>query len=385
MGRRGFLWAVAAAPSIVFADDAANAPAIESVELMRSGDRRFVEVRDTEGTVGRTPANNRLPLTPRMFRRLVADYFVGKPLGGRADLGRLVDGVYYSGDERGSVYKFAGMPFWNAVAHVEVACWDLLGRRAGRPVGELLGGRRRDAVDVYISEFGRETTAEQEVENAERDLEKTGATAVKLKVGLRMRTTPEQTRRDRRMIELARGRWGGAVTVYVDANGSYDAAGAVEMGRFLDDHGVALFEEPLPWQDRRGTREVTGALAGRAIRVAGGEQDSSLYDWAEMAERRVVDVLQPDVFYNGGLVRTLRVAALAKRHGRPLTPHSPKVLPEAAATLQLLSCVEGLGPFQEYRSYGTVKDGRVAIPAGPGLGVDDGWYRRDAAKAVRTD
>ena len=169
------------------------------------------------------------------------------------------------------------MPFWNIIGHLDVAIFDMLGRIAGVSVGELLGGKRRGEIPVYISQFGRSTTAEQEVAIAARDLEKTGAKATKLKVGLRMANSKEQMRRDRRMIERARRTFGDAVTIYVDANGSYTARAAIEMGRFFNEHGVEFIEEPLPWQDYRGTREVTGALQDLNVNVAGDEQDSSLW------------------------------------------------------------------------------------------------------------
>ena len=343
---------------------------LEAIDQLRIGDAIWMRVRSTDGDTGYCPGNDRLDVTVALAKQLVIPFFLGKDA---RDIERLVDGVYTEHDRRGSVYKFAGMPFWNVVAHVEVAIFDLRGKLAGRPVCELLGERRREAIDVYISQFGRETTAEQEVENARRDLEQSGARATKLKIGLRMANSPAQTRRDRRIIELARKTLGDHITIYVDANGSYTRDEAVEMGRFLNAHGVRLFEEPLPWQDYRGTRDVTRSLQDLPIQVAGGEQDSSLWQWGEMTEQRIVDIVRtfigPVPGSIGGFVRSLRVAQMAAAAGMQFTPHSPTVLPRAAAHLHLCAVVPNLGPFQEYRASGEVTAGRVAVPTGEGLGL----------------
>ncbi len=117
----------------------------------------------------------------------------------------------------------------------------------------------------------------------------------------------------------------------------------------------------------RGTKKVTDALK---MTVAGGEQDSSLWQWREMIESRILDHVQPDVSYNGGFVRTLRVARMAEKAGMQITPHSPTTLPRAAANLHLCAVVPNLGPFQEYRAYGSVENGKVTIPTSAGLGVN---------------
>lgn len=340
---------------------------IDSVEQLRVGDSIWYRARDENGAEGYCPGNDRLKVTVEMAKQLVIPFFVGKDA---RQIESLVDDVYTVRDSRGSVYKYAGMPFWNVVAHLEVAILDMLSRKAQVSVSQLFGDQKRTEIPVYISQFGRNTSAEEEVANAARDLEKTGAKATKLKVGLRMANSDKQTRRDRNMIELARKILGDDITIYVDANSSYTVEEAIAMGRFFNDYGVAFVEEPIPWQDYRGTQRVADALRALDIKVAGGEQDSSLWQWKDMIERRTIDIAQPDLFYNGGLIRTLRVARMAEAAGLPVTPHSPKVLPVAAANLHLCSLLPNIGPFQEYRSFGKVTKGMVSVPRGDGLGIE---------------
>ena len=166
------------------------------------------------------------------------------------------------------------------------------------------------------------------------------------------------------------------MTIYADADGSYDALQAIEVGRMLESYGVALFEEPCPWEDFVATKLVADTLT---IDVAGGEQDTSLPRFQWMVENRGVDLLQPDLLNNGGFIRSMRVARMAQEAGLPVSPHSPTSGPGAALGLQFASVVENLGPYQERRADAQaapwyaptfdVQNGQLAIPAGPGLGV----------------
>src|SRR5205823_2317475 len=115
--------------------------------------------------------------------------------------------------------------------------------------------------------------------------------------------------------------------------------------------------------------------------VAGGEQDTSEPRFAWMARSRVVDVLQPDVTYNGGFIRTARVARLAAAAGLPCTPHSPSVGAREVPVLQFAATTENVGPFQEYHAAPRPPDrrfnpsfevvnGALQVPTGPGLGIE---------------
>src|SRR5262249_61570197 len=110
-------------------------------------------------------------------------------------------------------------------------------------------------------------------------------------------------------------------TIYVDANGSYDAAKAIEVGKMLEAQGVGFFEEPCPFEELEQTKKVADALT---MPVAGGEQDASLPRFAGMIRDRVVDVVQPDVNYNGGVVRAgPRGRGAAPGGGAETAPHPP--------------------------------------------------------------
>ena len=346
---------------------------IESIELLRVDKSYYVRTTSSDGAAGITSANDRLLNTLTLFRNLIIPYFKGKDA---RDLETLVDGVYIYD----SYYKYAGMPFWNAVGHIEISLFDMMGKISGQPVGSLLGKKIRSEIPVYISRLTRETTPEEEVEQVEKALTMTGTKAVKLKIGGRMFNNAHFTRRTNRMIPLVRSRLGDNITIYVDSNGSYDADEAISVGRMLQEHDVGFFEEPCGWQEYEQTKRVADALT---MIVAGGEQDTSLAQFEWMIRHRVVDLVQPDLYYNGGFIRCLRVARMAEKVGMKITPHSPKSGADAAAMLHFASVVANLGPHQEYSASPEVKNGLVKVPTGPGLGIHiDPKLIRDAETVV---
>jgi L-alanine-DL-glutamate epimerase-like enolase superfamily enzyme len=287
-----------------------------------------------------------------------------------------------------SNYKYHGTPFWNCVAYVEAAIWDLLGRAVGKSVGELIGGAWRNRIPIYLSCMRRDNTAREEVALLKARLEATGARAVKFKIGGRMRDNEDSLPgRTDALLPLARKELGDDVALYVDANGSYDHAKAIEIGRQLEDLNYAWFEEPCPCEQWEETRAVAHALD---IDVAGGEQECNMAVFRGLIRDRAVDVVQPDLMYNGGLIRALRVARMAAEAGMKVAPHSPKHNPELATALHFAAHVRNAGPFMEFPVnevqhaswYGprfvVEPGGFVSVPTGPGLGVEydaDIWTR----------
>ena len=361
---------------------AARAPVkIASVELLRSGSQYFVRSTSADGAVGIARTKEVADYVPILLRR-VAPFFIGKDA---RDLERLVDAVYIEN------YKMAGQPFWAPVAFVEQSLFDLLGKVAGKPVGALLGGVTRPKIPVYLSGSGRTTTAAEEVEVYVRGVAATGARAVKFKIGGRMsRNADTYPGRTRELLTLARKRLGDGVTIYADANGSYDAQAAIEVGRLLQDLNFGFFEEPCPWEEVSETKRVADALR---IPVAGGECDSSLWKFHWMIETGALAIVQPDLNYNGGFIRAARVARMARQRKLPLTPHNTQTDAAAANILHFASAIPNIGPYMEfpwraprqpaswYAPHFEIRDGMVEVPAGPGLGITyDPDYLKKLAK-----
>lgn len=343
---------------------------IRAVDVLRIGKKLIVRSTADSGVQGYALANDNLSVLLPILRQLVIPYFIGKDA---RDLEILVEGVFTHGRN----YKFAGMPFWNCVSHVEFSLLDLLGKMAQVQACVLFGDVLRQEIPVYLSSLRRDTSPEEEVDWLAGRLAETSAEAIKIKIGGRMSkgadAAPERTEK---LVALARRRLGDDLAIYVDANGSYDDRQAIAVGSMLEAHGVNFFEEPCPYYEYEQTRAVAEALD---IPVVGGEQDSSLSQFRWMIRNRVIDMVQPDLLYNGGLIRCLQVAGMAADAGMKITPHSPKADPTAAYMLHFAAVTPNLGPHQEYRAEAApdptwyqpalvIRHGKVALPPGPGLG-----------------
>lgn len=332
---------------------------IHKLEFVQVAGKPWLRATSRDGDVGGAFVNSRLLDTLTLAGRRILPAFVGEDVG---ELPALVDRVYR---QPRSNYKFAGLPFWNAVAHVEIAVLDLVGRKLGRRGAELIGEPLRERVPVYITRLTRETTPEEEVDAVQAALEQTGARACKLKIGGRMQNRPQDVERTNRLVPLARRKLGDAVEIFVDANSSYTAEEAIEVGRMLEQHRVGFFEEPCPWEAYGQTQRVTETLD---LPIAGGEQDSSLNVWRRMTRERGFDLCQPDVFYCGGLFRSLRIGRWAAESGLRVTPHSPKAGWKQNVMLTLAAVTPNLGPFQECVADADTSDGERSVPTSHGFG-----------------
>ncbi|HEV3485965.1 MAG TPA: mandelate racemase/muconate lactonizing enzyme family protein, partial [Vicinamibacterales bacterium] len=345
---------------------------IASVDLLRAKEQFLVRVRSQDGAVGLAVAHpDVLETTWPILTRRVAPFFINKDA---RDLESLLEGVYLTG----SNYKWQGLPFWVPVASVEFALLDLLGKVANKPLGDLFGGVIRRDIAVYRASGNRGNSPEQEIAYLQRLVDETGAKAIKFRLGARMRYDDASTRRDLALIPLTRKTFGDGMTIYADANGSYDIPTALRIGRFMQEHRLAFLEEPVPFDYYDETKQIADDLP---LPVAGGEQESSLRRFRWMIEHKGVDVVQPDLFYFGGFVRSIRVARMAEAAGMPCTPHMSGGGLGYLYVAHFASCVPNAGPFQEYKgeddslpvgsdtSTLTCVNGTLKVPTGPGLGV----------------
>ena len=263
----------------------------------------------------------------------------------------------------------------HALSGIDIALWDIKGKALGKPVSELLGGPRRSRVRAYASTLMPETEAETERHVAGL-IERFGFTAVKLGWGPLGRD-PEH---DVRLARAARRAAGDAVDVLIDAGLGYgaDADTAIRVARELEQLGIFWLEEPF-WPDEL---EAYARLADSVdIRVAAGEEDTTVWGFRELIERGHVDVVQPDVTRCGGITELLRIAEYAASQGKACVPHAWKSGIIKAASLHV-NAVLADALFQEYcvadtplntrltRQTFPVRDGYVDVPTAPGLGVD---------------
>ncbi len=345
---------------------------IESIELLRKDREYILRVRSKDGAEGVAVTNSRPDYLTPILNKLVIPYFIGKDA---RDLESHLFEVY----RYQSNYKLQGLALWCPVAWVEFALLDMIGRVSGKSFGQLLGGVVRDEVDFYIASGRRDSTPEEEVEYLAGLVAETGAKAVKFRLGGRMsRNADAMPGRSEKLIALSRKRLGDDIDIHADANSSYDPPKAIEVGRMLENIGAVYFEEPCPFDHFEDTKKVADALT---IPVAGGEQEYSQRRFRWAIHNRGVDIVQPDLQYYGGLIRSTRVARMAGLAGMPTTVHISGGF-GFVYMLHFASYTPDIGLYQEYKK-GTerysnwfdppleIRDGSITVPRGPGVGIKD--------------
>ncbi len=362
----------AAAAPLLKLDGLSSPVIIDSIQLLQRGREQVVHVRSKDGAEGISFTNGR-PYFQPILEQLIIPFFIGK------DARQLESELLFELYRYRSNYKLQGLAFWSAQAWVEFAILDMLGRVAGKSISELFGGGVRKEVAFYVASGRRDSTPEEEVDYLAQLIEETGAKAVKFRLGGRMsRNRDSAPGRTESLIRLARKTLGDGIDLHADSNSSYDPPQAIKVGRIMEEVNAVFFEEPCPFDHLEDTKKVADALT---IPVAGGEQEFSERRFRWMIHNRGVDIVQPDLHYYGGMIRSLRVAKMAALANMPTTAHISGGL-GFVYVLHFTACVNDVGLYQEYKRgierYKDwfepaleIKDGALSIPTGPGVGIKD--------------
>ena len=345
----------------------------------------FVRVTTESGDVGwgQTSTYN-ADITATIFHRQVAPWALNADA---LDIGGLIQRI----EEK--EHKYPGSYRCRALAGLDTALWDLRGKLEGKPVVDLLGGAPK-SLRVYASSMKRDISPDDEAARLVRLRDTLGFDAFKWRVGAECgRDIDEWPGRTEAIVPRVSRVLGDGVAKLVDANSGFSPGRAIQVGRMLTDEGITQFEEPCPYWKLEETKQVSDALT---IDVTGGEQDWDLGWWARMISARVVDVVQPDVMYMGGIARTLEVARMAGDAGIPCTPHSANLSLVTICTMHLLGAIPNAGKYLEYSIEGpdyypwqqdlflgdpfAIQAGRVRIPSEPGWGIHINPRWLDAAQ-----
>ncbi|MBC9868430.1 MAG: mandelate racemase/muconate lactonizing enzyme family protein [Opitutae bacterium] len=342
---------------------------IESVELLKKDRSYLCRVRSTDGAEGISVAHNTMSVLYPIFLNRLQGFFVGQDAR-RMD--RLVEKVL----EYKLNFRLGGL---------------VLGRIAGKPVGQLLGTIHNTHIPVYQATEWREKPVEESVALIKAAVENSRAQAVKIKVGALMFMTKDPDARGpagrtEAIIPLIRETFGPDMALYADANGYYqDPEEAIRVGKLLQKYNYRYFEEPVYFDWLDGTKEVADALS---IPIAGGEQQHSMYSFRWLLANDGLDVVQPDHYYFGGLIRSLKAARMGEALGKKCIPHLSGGF-GYIYMLQLVSLMPNAGDHIEFKGYEDLpiecktsslrlRDGKIKVPTGPGIGVeiDPDWVKK---------
>lgn len=264
-----------------------------------------------------------------------------------------------------------------ALSGVDIALWDLAGKAAGMPIHRMLGTVKED-VEAY---FAPSLKPPEVIEREAVDAVERGFKAIKLRVGMGERNDLEIVRRVRKAV-------GEKITIMVDANMAYDLKTAKEMGRRFAEYNIFWLEEPVRAHSLSQyvfvLKEMSNAVP---YYVAGGECLFTKYEFLELISKRAVDVVQPDCTTVGGITEAHKIAACAEMWDLMFVPH---VACSSIATVGLAAALHVIAAsthsrFIEYDPYETelrrrilanplvVREGRMRVPEGPGLGIEIDW------------
>lgn len=293
----------------------------------------------------------------------------------------------YNGSRAGHAERFGrAMPVLGrrgihvaAMSGVDLALWDLAAKAKNCSVLELLGGACRDRVTAYASGGWAPSNAiGAELSRYVGE----GFRAVKMRIGAMDGSVDASLER----VRAARQALGPNVQIMCDAHGTMNVADSKRFCAGAAPLGLRFVEEPVPSDDRTGLAEVR---ASSPVAIAAGESEFTAFDFAELLDRRAIDVLQPDLAIAGGMSEGLRIAALAYAHRLELAPHSwgsaiafqaARALAFASPAGVLVEVPMGGAPLlREMAKIDlSLHDGALLPPTGLGFGVtpDPEFVRR---------
>jgi L-alanine-DL-glutamate epimerase-like enolase superfamily enzyme len=265
-----------------------------------------------------------------------------------------------------------------AIGAIDIACWDIAGKAAGRPISDLLGGPARTTMPVYLSlGLGWEAQPEAMLRRVQDGYE-AGHRAFKIRMDWNADRQDANPAKDLAMFKLCREFLPPEIPLSFDANNGYSVSTAIRQGRAFEQLGIAHFEEPLPQYDYLGLRQVADALD---VPVSSGEQEHTRWQFRDLIQIGNPDILQPDIVMAGGITECRRIYDMATAFNKPTMPHCPSAGISSAASLHLYSTYVNATRPHEYQVWQPEaltlykqsilpKDGYVTLPTGPGLGLE---------------
>lgn len=248
---------------------------------------------------------------------------------------------------------------------VDIAIWDIVARFQEVPVWKLFNDKEKEFIQAYASGVDQ-----QDLESTLTQLASQGFTAFKVRVGF-------GNDNDKKAIKKARSILGRENLLMIDANQKWSLEQAVEMIEALEPYSLTWVEEPIRADELEGLAQITRKFP--SIQLAAGENVYGARDFSFLSD--TIPYIQPDITKQGGFTGLNSILKITRNKGRRLIPHYYGSAIGMAATLHYIAglqdedCPLEFDSFQNplieeiVEGFPLVKDGKVKIPLGPGLGV----------------
>lgn len=267
-----------------------------------------------------------------------------------------------------------------ALSALDIALWDLEGKRLGVPVARLLGGAIRTRLRAYASHWLQGADTPEAAFEGAREAVRRGFSAFKFRPfsaeGLR-RNEAAEFRRAAALMEAARDGAGDA-EIFIECSEFLSPRTAPMLDAALQPYRPGWFEEPIPFENARAMANLQRELR---TPIATGERLLSRFEYRELLEQGGCRIVQPDLMHAGGFTEIRKIAALADTWYVPVAPHNPggpictAAAMHLAATVPNFLILEQMEPQRALRDRASsvpirLEDGHLLLPEGPGLGIE---------------
>lgn len=274
-----------------------------------------------------------------------------------------------------------------ALSGIEMAMWDVFGKRVRMPVWKLLGGKVRDRIRVYTGIGG--TTPEECAENACQKVA-AGFRAVKMGASpgpVRFVDTPKTIDFMVSRVAAVREAVGDGIDIAVDLHRRLSPAMAAILVKELEPLRPLFAEEPCHPENNEALLTLSRSTT---VPIATGERHLTRWGFRELIEREMCAILQPDIRHCGGMLELKKIAGMAEIHNMAIAPHNAAGPVGVAASVHVMVTVPNLLICEGGHNRGeglfhtplAFRDGFIELPTEPGLGVD---MDEDALMALRDE
>ena len=349
---------------------------IKTLELLQYNNSYLCRVRSEDGAEGISVAHPDMPVFAPIFLRRLRSFFIGQDA-------RELDLMLETVIRYNLNFRLNGMAVGLPLATIEFAILDMMGKIAGKPVAQLFGEINNPEVGLYVATEFRELPLEEHFARIKDEVARYDVNALKIKVGfmwggnrdIYYKGIPGKSEK---LIPMVREHYGDNMALYADANGYYDVDETIRVGRILEENKYAYFEEPVMFHHFEDIKKVTNELA---IPIANGEQDHDFYNFRWLLAHDGLDIVQPDTYYFGGFIRSMKVARMAHAFGKTCVPHMSGGGLGFIYNAIFVSALPNADPHHEFKRFDThviyecptappkVINGKMKAPTGPGMGV----------------
>ena len=274
-----------------------------------------------------------------------------------------------------------GAVFMSALAGIDLALWDLEGKRLGVPVHRLLGGAHRSELRVYASHWLRGATDPKQGHAAAKEAVRRGFTGFKFSPLTFEALKADESgaiRRASEMMAAAREGAGPDVDIFIECSELLSPRTAVMLDRAFQPYRPSWFEEPVPFENAKVMAQLQQQIA---TPIATGERLLSRYEYRELLECGGCKIIQPDIMHAGGLTEVRRIASFADTYYVPVAPHNPGgpicnvAAMHLAAAMPNFYVLEQMEPQRSVRDLASTpairfENGKFILPQTPGFGLE---------------